>query len=102
MPTDPDSTGAWSISLTDSDTPGGSSILSLSGQPYKNITFDPDYTSDQIKFDGVRGKVKNGSVYFHPVGAPSNKLRVRSSNNASRVFICGQGGEAYGYPECAP
>ncbi|WP_282178051.1 GspH/FimT family pseudopilin [Vibrio nereis] len=102
MPTDPDSTGAWSISLTDSDTPGGSSILFLSGKPYKNITFAPDYTSYQIKFDGVRGKVKNGSIYFNPVGDTSSKLRVRSSYNASRVLVCGQEGEVYGYPECAP
>lgn len=100
VPTDPVSSGEWSISLTDSSTPGGASILFFSGKPYRDINFDPDYTSAQIKFDGVRGKIKNGSIYFNPVGDASSKLRVRSSYNASRILVCGQGGEVYGYPKC--
>ncbi len=97
---DPIDTGDWSITLTDSSVSGGTPILFLSGAPYRNITFDPDYTSQQIKFDGVRGKIKNGSIYFNPVGMANSKLRLRGSFGASRIVVCGEGGERYGYPEC--
>ncbi len=99
--TDPVDTGEWSIKLTDSNVSGGVTILSLSGSPYSNITFNPDYSSQQIKFDGVRGKVKNGSIDFNPVGQTSKKLRVKGSYGAARILVCGVGGAFYGYPECS-
>lgn len=97
---DPVDTGEWSITLTDSVVPGGNPILFLSGSPYTHITFDPDYTSQQIKFDGVRGKVKNGSIYFSPVGKSNQTMRLRGSYGASRVVVCGKKEAVYGYPKC--
>ena len=97
---DPVDTGEWSITLTDAVVPGGNPILFLSGSPYTNITFDPDYTSQQIKFDGVRGKVKNGSIYFSPVGKSNQTMRLRGSYGASRVVVCGSKEAVYGYPKC--
>ncbi len=96
----PNDSGEWSMTLTDSDVSGGVAILSLSGSPYNNITLDHNYSSQQIKFDGIRGKVKDGSIYLNPVGQTSKKLRVKISYGAARIVVCGVGGAVYGYPEC--
>ncbi len=100
LASDPIDTGEWSITLTNSDVSGGVPILFFSGSSFDNITFDPDYSSQQIKFDGVRGKVKNGSIDFNPVGLTNKKLRLKGSFGASRVLVCGVGGGLYGYPAC--
>lgn len=97
---DPVDTGEWSITLTDSSVSGGTPILFLSGSPYRDITFDPDYTSQQVKFDGVRGKVKNGSIDFSPAGMTNKTIRLKGSYGASRILVCGVTGALYGYPAC--
>jgi type IV fimbrial biogenesis protein FimT len=97
---DPVDTGEWFITLTNSKVPGGTPILFLSGSQFYGITFDPDYSSQQIKFNGVTGKVKNGSIYFKPVGAMNKTLRLKSSFGASRIVICGEKEAVYGYPKC--
>ncbi len=97
---DPVDTGEWSITLTSSNISGGVPILFFSGSSFAHISFDPDYTSQQIKFDGIRGKVKNGSIDFNPVGQANKKLRVKGSYGAARIVVCGVGGAFYGYPEC--
>ncbi|MGY5784569.1 GspH/FimT family pseudopilin [Vibrio chemaguriensis] len=97
---DPVDTGEWSIALTDSSVSGGAVILVLSGKPFRDITFDPDYSSQQIKFDGIRGKVKNGSIDFNPIGMTNKKLRIKGSYGAARIVVCGEQGVIYGYPAC--
>ncbi|USD41770.1 GspH/FimT family pseudopilin [Vibrio sp. SCSIO 43135] len=97
----PDDSGTWSITLTDSDAPGsGTALLTMSGKPFTNIALEPVYSSEQVKFGGVRGKVKAGSMYFYPTEQTSKKLKLSTSYGASRILVCGVGGDVYGYPEC--
>lgn len=101
LDTNPSSSGDWSIRLTNTDVDGGgTSILTLSGNKYRGIHFFSDYVSDQIKFDGVRGKITNGNFSLSLSGSPEWKLSLRSSFGASRIKVCGIGGDHYGYPKC--
>ncbi|NOI12520.1 GspH/FimT family pseudopilin [Vibrio hepatarius] len=101
IPTNPDSTGSWRIVLTDADTPGvGTTFKVFSGSPFINISVAPNYVSDQIKFDGVRGKITGGSISFYPADDSSEELVLKSSYGASRILVCGEGGSRYGYPAC--
>lgn len=91
----------WVITLTDSDIVGmGKTISVLSGSSFENVTVRHSYTSDQISFDGVRGRAKSGSFHFFPSGNSSKKLELRTSNPPGRVKICGSQKALYGYKMC--
>jgi len=101
MDNNPSLTGDWSIRLTNSELSGvGDTIQIMSGDKYRNIQFESGYVSDQIKFDGVRGKVNNGSLRFALANVPEQQLNLKSSFGASRIIVCGKGGAFYGYPQC--
>ncbi|MDF2154220.1 GspH/FimT family pseudopilin [Vibrio sp. CAU 1672] len=103
MSAEPDTTGNWKVVLTDAATPGtGNTLMVFSGNPYSNISFSvAGFSSNQIKFDGVRGKIKSGSVTFHPVANSASVLKLKASFGASRIIVCGQRGARYGYPACS-
>ncbi len=91
----------WLIELTDSERQGGTVLMTFSGAPYRQIKLSPDFSANQIKFDGVRGKIKNGSIEFHAIHNTQKSLKLVTSYGASRIRICGKNGSAYGYPNCA-
>ncbi|WP_394127078.1 Tfp pilus assembly protein FimT/FimU [Vibrio hepatarius] len=99
--TNPSPAGEWKLTVTDSDTNNtGTELLVLNGEAYRHIVLFSGYTSDQIKFDGTRGKVKDGHLKFYIEGQTSKVLRLKSAYAASRIVICGEGGAWFGYPSC--
>lgn len=101
MDSNPSASGQWTIVLKDSDSPSsGNTILLLSGRGFRNISLESHFSPNKIKFDGVRGKVVNGSLSFHLVTETSKELKLRTSYSANRVMICGNKGALYGYPAC--
>lgn len=101
LATNPSPAGEWRLILTDSVTPNaGNQLLILNGDAYHHIVLFSGYTSDQIKFDGTRGKVKDGHLRFYIAGQSSKVLRLKSAYAASRIVICGEGGAWFGYPSC--
>ncbi len=101
LDSNPSLTGNWSIRVTDSETPGaGETIQVMSGAKYRNILVESGYVSNQIKFNGIRGKITNGTIRFALSDAPEKALNLRSSFGASRIIVCGEGGEFYGYSQC--
>ncbi len=101
MDSNPTSTGKWSIRLTDSESLGaGETIQVMAGDKYRNILFQSNYMSNQIKLNGIRGKITNGTLSFALANALDKTLNLRSSFGASRIIVCGEGGEFYGYSQC--
>jgi len=101
LSTNPSPAGEWTFTLTDSDTENaGVELLVLSGEAYRDIVLFSGYTSEQIKFDGTRGKIKDGHLRFYIEGASNKVLRLKSAYAASRILICGEGSSFYGYPSC--
>lgn len=56
--------GAWSLSLTDSASGTGNTILYMSGEAYSKLSITHGYAGDNISFDGVRGRPKSGGLKF--------------------------------------
>ncbi|WP_172561966.1 GspH/FimT family pseudopilin [Vibrio furnissii] len=101
MDSNPSSTGLWQIILNDSDSvSAGSALLVMSGQPFRHIKVTSNFSSDQVKFDGVRGKIKGDSIFFSPVADANQQLKLSTSFGASRIIVCGEQGAVYGYPKC--
>ncbi len=101
LPSSGQSPGEWEIQIRDSQQLDGQLVMRFSGAPYTNINIVPDFSANQIKFDGVRGKIKNGSIAFYDLQDQSKSLKLLTSYGASRIRICGENGAAYGYPNCA-
>ncbi|RTZ15341.1 prepilin-type N-terminal cleavage/methylation domain-containing protein [Vibrio aquaticus] len=101
LSTNPSPAGEWTFTLTTSDVNNaGTKLLELSSRAYKDIVLESNYSSDQIKFDGTRGKVKDGHLRFYIDSQTNNVLRLKSAYSSSRIMICGEGGSLYGYPSC--
>ncbi|MEZ8099852.1 GspH/FimT family pseudopilin [Vibrio bivalvicida] len=91
----------WALTLTDSDTLGlGNKILLLQGSSFKDLKLDWTYTANKIKFEGTRGRVKDGSLTFYPKDQVSLALRLKSSFAGNRVMICALSESDYGFPVC--
>ena len=96
-----DNDSHWRLILSDSSEPGsGERLMALDGREFHALKLRATFARDRIQFDGVRGKVSNGSFYFHPDGAGAPELRLTTSFGASRVMVCAPDGESYGYPKC--
>ncbi|MCK6265357.1 GspH/FimT family pseudopilin [Vibrio sp. ZSDE26] len=95
------STGAWSITLADSDDlDTANHIAYFDGRPFHGLKVEHTYSSQQIVFDEIRGRPKSGSFFFKPIQNGSNQLALKTSNPPGRVKVCGIGGEHYGYKSC--
>lgn len=91
----------WRITLTDSNVTGAGTILSiLNGYDFDGLTVRHSYTSEQISFDGIRGRAKSGSFHFFPSSDRTKKLELRTSNPPGRVKICATNQALYGYLQC--
>jgi len=92
---------SWLITLTDSAMAGsGETIRVIDGRSFPSIALNWNYTLDRIKFDGVRGRIKNGSLHFYVIGESDKTLRLKSSFFANRVVVCAEGVARYGYSTC--
>lgn len=93
--------GGWRLILTDSESAAaGKVIMVLDGQAFKSVGLDWNYSRDRIKFDGLRGRVNNGSLNFYVVSDDQQVLRLKSSFSANRIMLCGIGEKQFGYPAC--
>lgn len=93
--------GLWRITLTDSEVVDrGETILLIDGRTFASIKLSWNYTSDRIRFYGVRGRVENGSLEIYVEGESDHKLRLKSSFFANRVVVCAEGAEHFGYAAC--
>ncbi|MFA0412769.1 GspH/FimT family pseudopilin [Vibrio renipiscarius] len=91
----------WSMTLTDSDVTGaGTTISQLSGNAFTSISVFHTYSSDQISFDGVRGRAKSGTFKLFPTNDTTKQIELRTSNPPGRIKVCGAEGDLYGYKEC--
>jgi len=91
----------WTITLTDSETSGlGNKILLLQGSSFKDLKLDWTYSADKIKFEGTRGRVKDGSLTFYPKDHASLALTLKSSFAGNRIMICALSESDYGFPAC--
>ncbi|PNH81004.1 GspH/FimT family pseudopilin [Vibrio diazotrophicus] len=98
---DPTRPELWEIRLTDSDQNNrGQTIQVMSGVKYRDVIFSSEYASNQIKFDGVRGKITNGHLSLSLVLFAGKRLLLKSSFGASRIIVCGESEALYGYPKC--
>ncbi|XAW90724.1 GspH/FimT family pseudopilin [Vibrio sp. CDRSL-10 TSBA] len=98
---DADNDSHWRLILSDSSEPGsGERLMTLDGGEFSAVSLSATFARDRIQFDGVRGKVSNGSFYFQPDGKGSAALRLTTSFGASRVMVCSPEEESYGYPKC--
>jgi len=94
--------GAWSLSLTDSDNLSGTTLYYLEGNDFKDVGLKHNYTGQKIKFEGIRGRPSPGSFQFNPKLETSKKLKVLLSNPPGRIKVCydNNQGELYGYNAC--
>ncbi len=101
LDSNPSHTGGWTIRLTNSDVDGRGKVIQVfNGAKFTGVAVFSNYVSNQIKFDGVRGKITNGHLKLSLSDEPEKVLNVRSSFGASRIIVCGVGGPLYGYPQC--
>lgn len=101
LSSDPARPELWEIRLTDSDqNHQGQTIQLLSGEKYRDIVVSSGYSSNQIKFDGVRGKITNGHLGLSFISSTGNELLLKSSFGASRIIVCCEAEALYGYPKC--
>ncbi|KGY12452.1 pilus assembly protein FimT [Vibrio tubiashii] len=91
----------WRLTLTESETAGaGETLLVLQGSIFKSLKLDWSYTANKIKFSGLRGRIKDGSLSFYPDGQQSDALRIKTSFAGNRVMVCGVSRSRYGFPRC--
>ncbi|WP_232055100.1 GspH/FimT family pseudopilin [Vibrio taketomensis] len=91
----------WSIQLTDSSIPlTGNVIQEFSGAAFRGLTVHHNYSSDQIAFEGIRGRAKSGTFKFFPSNDSGKQLEIRTSNPPGRVKVCATSEGLYGYKKC--
>lgn len=101
MDSNPSTSGQWQLVLKDSDAvSAGQTLLVLDGQAFRRLRMAHNYATDKVKFDGVRGKVINGSFYFSPLNDRNRILTLHTSFGAGRIIVCAQQEAMYGYPQC--
>nr|WP_241033767.1 GspH/FimT family protein [Vibrio maerlii] len=84
------STGEWLLVLTDDQSyDADDTILLLNGSPFDGINVALNFSNQtKIKVEGVRGRLANGNIEFHPVGNNAHWLQIKAANISGRVRIC--------------
>ncbi len=91
----------WSLTLTDSDISGaGSTISVFNGAVFNGLTVHHTYSSEQVSFEGIRGRAKSGTFAFYSTQDSSKKIELRTSNPPGRIKVCASNGDLYGYKQC--
>lgn len=91
----------WVVTLTDSVEADSGEVISVwHGSSFGNLMVTWTYSGNKIKFDGLRGRIKSGSVVVYPHQQRERSLRLKSSFAGNRIMICAQQEGDYGYPIC--
>ncbi|MFM2599075.1 GspH/FimT family pseudopilin [Vibrio fortis] len=94
------STGDWTIWLKPTEDLTGETLLQLSGEPFRDISFSHNYTGERISFESVRGRPARGTIYLSPNGSSTDRLLVKLSSPPGRIKVCGESSAQYGYDAC--
>lgn len=94
------STGYWTIWLKPTEDLTGETLLQLSGEPFRDVSFSHNYTGKRISFESVRGRPARGTIYLSPNASSSDRLLIKLSSPPGRIKVCGESSAQYGYDAC--
>jgi type IV fimbrial biogenesis protein FimT len=94
------STGDWTIWLKPTEDLTGATLLQLSGEPFRDVSFSHNYTGERISFESVRGRPARGTIYLSPNASSTDRLFIKLSSPPGRIKVCGESSAQYGYDAC--
>ncbi|PMO76167.1 GspH/FimT family pseudopilin [Vibrio splendidus] len=94
------STGEWSLLLKPTEDLSGETLVMLSGQPFRDVSFSHNYTGARISFESVRGRPARGTIYLSPNTASTDRVLIKLSSPPGRIKVCGESSAQYGYDAC--
>lgn len=74
------STGDWTVWLKPTEDLTGETLLQLSGEPFRDVSFSHNYTGERISFESVRGRPARGTIYLSPNASSTNRLLIKLSS----------------------
>ncbi|CAH7102369.1 GspH/FimT family pseudopilin [Vibrio splendidus] len=94
------STGDWTVWLKPTEDLTGETLLQLSGEPFRDVSFSHNYTGERISFESVRGRPARGTIYLYPNASSTDRLLIKLSSPPGRIKVCGESSAQYGYDAC--
>ncbi|MGI9876996.1 GspH/FimT family pseudopilin [Vibrio chagasii] len=94
------STGDWTVWLKPTEDLTGETLLQLSGEPFRDVSFSHNYTGERISFESVRGRPARGTIYLSPNASSTDRLLIKLSSPPGRIKVCGESNAQYGYDAC--
>lgn len=94
------STGDWTVWLKPTEDLTGETLLQLSGEPFRDVSFSHNYTGERISFESVRGRPARGTIYLSPNASSTDRLLIKLSSPPGRIKVCGEWSAQYGYDAC--
>ncbi|MEC7941637.1 MAG: GspH/FimT family pseudopilin [Pseudomonadota bacterium] len=94
------STGDWTVRLKPTEDLTGETLLQLSGEPFRDVSFSHNYTGERISFESVRGRPARGTIYISPNTSSADRLLIKLSSPPGRIKVCGESSAQYGYDAC--
>ncbi|KZX69183.1 type IV pilin [Vibrio sp. HI00D65] len=94
------STGDWTVRLKPTEDLTGETLLQLSGEPFRDVSFSHNYTGERISFESVRGRPARGTIYISPNRSSTDRLLIKLSSPPGRIKVCGESSAQYGYDAC--
>ncbi len=90
----------WIVITTQPVLVAYQTLLMLSGEPFRDLSFSHNYTGSKISFESVRGRPARGTIYLAPKRASTDRLLIKLSSPPGRIKVCGESGAQYGYYAC--
>ena len=94
------STGDWTVRLKPTEDLTGETLLQLSGEPFRDVSFSHNYTGERISFESVRGRPARGTIYISANTSSADRLLIKLSSPPGRIKVCGESSAQYGYDAC--
>ena len=94
------STGDWTVWLKPTEDLTGETLLQLSGESFRDVSFSHNYTGERISFESVRGRPARGTIYLSPNASSTDRLLIKLSSPPGRIKVCGESSAQYGYDAC--
>ena len=94
------STGDWTVRLKPTEDLTGETLLQLSGEPFRDVSFSHNYTGERISFESVRGRPARGTICISPNTSSADRLLIKLSSPPGRIKVCGESSAQYGYDAC--
>ncbi|MFM2609393.1 GspH/FimT family pseudopilin [Vibrio chagasii] len=94
------STGDWTVWLKPTEDLTGETLLQLSGESFRDVSFSHNYTGERISFESVRGRPARGTIYLSPNSSSTDRLLIKLSSPPGRIKVCGESSAQYGYDAC--